>query len=649
MRDFLRVLSYVKRYLRHLVGAVTFTILFALMSGMSLGMILPFANVLFHDGTETAGEMLGGASLGAAPAPAPGVPSAANPPIVERVTKFRDATKARILDYFLRGSRAQALTRVCFFLGLVFLLKGVTNYFQAILMTTLEQRVIKDLRDDLYAHLHSLSLSFFHSTRTGLLISRLTHDVNLVRDALNAVFTNIMRNALLVLVFAALVTWASWRLALLSFAVLPALVLFTGEVSKRLRRLSQDFQSKMADMSSVLQETISGIRVVKAFGMEAFENRRFRDETKGYFKSYLRFKKVSYIASPLTEFLIVCGALGVFWYGGRQVMEGSLLTPDWFLIFLAGMISMIQPIKEMGHGNTALQQGIAAAQRIAELFDTESAVRDAPGAAPIARFDDAIRFENVSFRYGDEMILKGIDLTIRKGEVVAIVGPSGAGKSTLADLIPRFYDPVGGRITLDGADLRTATVASVRALLGIVTQETFLWNGSVRSNIAYGQDDIAPALVERAARDANAHTFISALPEGYDTEIGERGVRLSGGERQRIAIARAILKNPPILILDEATSSLDAESEALVQAAIANLVVGRTVIVIAHRLSTVQKADRIVVLEKGRIVQEGRHEELLRGDGIYKRFFERQFAGAFAADGAPAPRSDEAARGDSGT
>ncbi|MFN0150764.1 MAG: ABC transporter ATP-binding protein [bacterium] len=647
MRDFLRVLSYVRRYIRHLVGAIIFTILFALMSGMSLGMILPFANVLFHDEPPTPATAQSGAVIDAAPMT--GSPSVPQPPVVERVTQFRDATKARILEYFLRGGRTEALTRVCIFLGLVFLLKGVTNYFQAILMTTLEQRVIKDLRDDLYAHVHSLSLSFFHSTRTGLLISRLTHDVNLVRDALSAVFTNLMRNALLVLVFAAIVVWASWHLALLSFAILPALVLLTGEVSKRLRRLAREFQNKMADMSSVLQETISGIRVVKAFGMEDFENRRFREETKGYFKSYLRFKKVSYIASPLTEFLIVCGALAVFWYGGRQVMQGALLTPDWFLIFLAGMISMIQPIKEMGNGNTSLQQGIAAARRIVELFDTEAAVRDLPGAAPVAGFSDALRFENVSFRYGDEMTLTGIDLTIRKGEVVAIVGPSGAGKSTLADLIPRFYDPVEGRITLDGVDVRNVTVASLRSLLGIVTQETFLWNGTLRSNIAYGQEGVPADRVERAARDANAHTFISALPQGYDTEIGERGVRLSGGERQRIAIARAILKNPPILILDEATSSLDAESEALVQEAIANLVVGRTVIVIAHRLSTVQKADRIVVLDKGRIVQEGRHEELLRGDGIYKRFFERQFAGAFSAETPPAVRAADAARDEPGT
>ena len=635
MRDFLRVLAYVRRYLRLLAGALFFTVLFALMSGVSLGMILPFANVLFHDGTAAAPNA-------ATTEIAPPSDATARSSLVSRVDDFRDRSKAVIMSYFLRGGQSDALARVCLFLGLVFLLKGITNYFQATFMSTLEQKVIKDLRDDLYMHLHSLSLAFFHSTRTGLLISRLTHDVNLVRDALSAFFTNILRNSLLVVVFAAIVTWASWKLALLTFAVLPALVLFTGEVSKRLRRLSQAFQGKMADMSSVLQETISGIRVVKAFGMEDFENKRFRDETSGYLRAYMRFKRVSFIASPLTEFLIVCGALAVFWYGGRQVMAGSLLTPDWFLIFLAGMISMIQPIKEMGHGNTSLQQGIAAARRIFELFETEASVAERPGAVAVSGMADAIRFEGVSFRYGDEMTLKEIELTIRKGEVVAIVGPSGAGKSTLADLIPRFYDPVAGRITLDGRDLRDVTIASLRSLMGIVTQETILWNGTIRSNIAYGQEGISHAAVERAARDANAHAFIEALPEGYDAQIGERGVRLSGGERQRIAIARAILKNPPILILDEATSSLDAESEALVQAAIAKLVVGRTVIVIAHRLSTVQKADRIVVLDRGRIVQEGRHEDLLRGDGIYRRFFERQFAAALDEQdsaGAPSPAS----------
>jgi subfamily B ATP-binding cassette protein MsbA len=392
----------------------------------------------------------------------------------------------------------------------------------------------------------------------------------------------------------------------------------------------------MADMSSVLQETLAGIRIVKAFGMEAFENRRFRGETEGYLRSYLRLKRVSYIASPLLEFIGVVGALAVFWYGGHQVLEGRLLTPDWFLIFLAAMLSLVQPIKAMGHANDSFQQGIAASKRIFELLDTEAAVKERPGARAAGGFGEAIRFERVSFAYGDEPVLSDVDLTIRRGEMVAIVGPSGAGKSTLADLIPRFYDPTAGRVTLDGVDLRDLTVPSLRGLMGIVSQETILWSGTIRSNIAYGRERVPPGDVERAARAANADRFIAALPNGYETEIGERGVRLSGGERQRIAIARAILKDPPILILDEATSSLDADSEAEVQQAVANLLEGRTVIVIAHRLSTVLRADRIVVMEKGRVVQEGRHETLLETEGIYRRFFERQFApAAMGAAGRP--------------
>jgi subfamily B ATP-binding cassette protein MsbA len=621
MRDFLRVLRYVRRYTRLLVGALLFTGLFALMSGISIGMILPFANVLFN-------THVGGTAAVSVEAPAdPRSPLA-------KITEFRDHSKAVLMGLFLGGSRLDALTKVCLFLAVVFLLKGTTNYMQAILMATLEQRVIKDLRDDLYAHIHSLSLSFFHMTRTGLLISRVTHDVSLVRDALAAFFTTVTRNALLIVVFAGIVVWSSWRLALLSFAVLPAIVFLTDKVSRRLRKHSQDFQTKMADMSSVLQETISGIRIVKAFGMEGFENRRFRKETEASLRSYLRFKRVSFIASPLTEFIGVVGALVVFWYGGHQVISGNMLSPDWFLIFLAAMLSMIQPIKEMGHANTAIQQGIAASRRIFDLIDTEAAVRDKPGARDLSGFREGIRFESVSFRYGEEMILQGVDLEIRRGEVIAIVGPSGAGKSTLVDLIPRFYDPVGGRVTIDGSDLRDVSLASLRRLLGIVSQETILWSGTIRSNIAYGHDEIPIEEIERAARAANADRFIAALPRGYETEIGERGVRLSGGEKQRIAIARAILKNPPILILDEATSSLDADSEAEVQAAITNLLAGRTVIVIAHRLSTVQKADRIIVMEKGRIVQEGLHEELLQRDGIYRRFFERQFAAAGAGWGA---------------
>ncbi len=621
MRDFLRVLTYVRRYTRYVVAGLLFTALFAAMSGISIGMILPFSNVLFSE--ESAGAL----------APIAAAPSASAESPLERITQFRDHSKAVVMGVFLKGSRSEALTRVCLFLGLVFLLKGITNYFQAIFTATLEQRVIKDLRDDLYRHIHSLSLSFFHATRTGLLISRITHDVNLVRDALSAFLTGVTRDVLLVVVFAAIVVWSSWQLALLSFLILPPVVLLTDRVSKRLRRHSHRTQEKMADMSSVLQETISGIRIVKAFGMEDYEIGRFRRESEGFLRSYLRFKRVSFIASPLTEFIGVLGVLVVFWFGGHRVLSGNFLTPDWFLIFLAAMLSLIQPLKEMGHANTSIQQGVTAAKRIFGLIDTEAAVRDRPGARDLAGFRDAIRFESVSFRYGDEMILSGIDLTIRRGEVVAIVGPSGAGKSTLVDLIPRFYDPVEGRVTIDGVDLRDASLASLRQLLGIVSQETILWSGTIRSNIAYGHDEIPMEEIARAAQAANAAGFIEALPLGYETEIGERGARLSGGERQRIAIARAILKDPPILIFDEATSSLDADSEADVQEAIANLLAGRTVIVIAHRLSTVQRADRILVMDKGRIVQEGRHESLLRDEGIYRRFFERQFAASGAGWG----------------
>jgi subfamily B ATP-binding cassette protein MsbA len=579
-------------------------------------MILPFANVLFDRAHEPTAATLTSPDE---PAPIPGL------------TALRDLSKARLMAAFWHGDRREALARVCLFLALVFLLKGVANYLQAHLMTTLEQRVIKDLRDDLYQHVHSLSLSFFHSTRTGILISRITHDVNLVRDAISSFFTNVTRNVLLVVVFAGIVFWASWRLALFSFAMLPAIVVLTDKVSRRLRQHSQEFQGKMADMSAVLQETISGIRIVKAFGMEEYENRRFREETEGYLRSYLRFKRVSFIASPLTELLGVIGALAVFWWGGLQVLDGRLLSPDWFLIFLAAMLSLIQPIKEMGHANTTLQQGIAASRRIFELLDTEAAVRERPGARAIDGFREAIRFERVSFRYAEGPVLDEVELTIRRGEMVAIVGPSGAGKSTLVDLMPRFYDPVAGRVTIDGIDLAAVTLPSLRRLFGIVSQETILWSGSVRANIAYGQANVPLDDVRRAARTANADRFIEALPRGYGTEIGERGVRLSGGERQRIAIARAILKDPPILIFDEATSSLDAESESEVQQAILNLLAGRTVIVIAHRLSTILRADRIVVMDKGRIVQEGRHDALLREEGIYRRFFERQFAPIGAA------------------
>jgi subfamily B ATP-binding cassette protein MsbA len=385
----------------------------------------------------------------------------------------------------------------------------------------------------------------------------------------------------------------------------------------------------MADITSVLQETISGIKVVKAFGMEEFENKKFQTQTWRYFKSLLKITRIRNLASPITEFLSVVAGVVIIWYGGMQVLELGTMRASEFLTFLIAIFQIMPPVKELTSVNNRIQESTSAAKRVFEILDIEPDIKEAPNAIELKEFKDEIVFENVWFSYNGtkngDFILKGINLKVKKGEILAIVGPSGAGKSTLVDLIPRFYDPTEGRILIDGIDLRMIKIKSLRDKIGIVTQETILFNDTIRNNIAYGLEDCPIDKIIEVAKAANAHDFIMQLPNGYDTVIGERGMKLSGGQRQRISIARALLKNPPILILDEATSNLDAESEILVQEAIERLMQNRTVFVIAHRLSTIRNADRIIVIDNGRIVQEGKHEELIHQDGLYKKLYEMQF------------------------
>lgn len=634
MRLFLRLIGYVKPYWRRLLAALVCMAVFAILSGATLGMILPFVNVLFEEHRlvegETAAAPAGraGELLGDASAVAGDVTSMADDAAVggTSIGGLKERLREDILGLFESETPTRALAKICVALLVVFFVKGIFGYLQTFLMITVEQRVIRDLRDELFTRLSGLSLSFFHGRRTGQLISRITNDVNLVRSALVATFANLFRESFLVVLYLGVAIWISWRLALITFLVLPPIVLLIGKVGARLRKRSARIQEKMADITSTLQETISGIRVVKAFGMETYERGRFFEETQEYLRRTIRMEVLGAMAGPLTEYLGVAGVVVILWYGGRQVLVGEAVSPDWFLIFLAATLSTMQPLRKVSKANNQLQTGLAAASRIFEIVDTSPTVRQPADPVALTGFDDRIEYEDVSFRYetGGE-VLRGIDVTVRRGEIVAIVGPSGAGKSTLLDLLPRFYDPTEGRVTIDGIDLRDVDLASLRGLMGIVTQETILFNDTVRSNIAYGLEGASDEEIEAAARAANAHDFISNLPEGYGTHIGERGTMISGGERQRIAIARAILKNPPILVFDEATSSLDTESERLVQEAIEHLLAGRTVLLIAHRLSTVRNADRIIVLKRGCIVESGTHDELMEQGGVYRRLYEMQF------------------------
>lgn len=495
-------------------------------------------------------------------------------------------------------------------------------------MTYVEYGAMKDLRDQAYQHLHQLPMSFFKKERVGNLISRFTNDVTIVQASITAAFLNLIREPLTIIVFLLIALSISWQLTIMALIVLPFTMLIIWWIGLKLRKQSGKIQQKMADITSILQETISGVKIVKAFGMEHYENKKFLRETQNYFRLILKIVRVRNLSSPLTEFLSVIIGVFIIYYGGILVLQENTLKASEFLGFLFAIFQLMPPIKELSSVNNRIQESSAAGDRIFEILDTKPNISDYENSKVKDKFEKSIKFENVTFLYEDsvEPVLTDISFTVEKGEILALVGPSGGGKSTLVDLIPRFYDPTSGKIFIDGIDLRDIKIQNLRKLMGIVTQETFLFNESIRNNIAYGLQDCPLEKIIEAAITANAHNFILEMPEGYDTVIGERGVKISGGQRQRLSIARAILKNPDIMIFDEATSSLDNESEILVQEAIERMMVNRTTVVIAHRLSTIRNAHRILVLDRGKIVQLGNHEDLIADEkGLYRKFYEMQF------------------------
>jgi subfamily B ATP-binding cassette protein MsbA len=623
VRTYLRLLGYLRPYGARFALALTCMVIYAAMSALALGMISPFMQVLFERvGREHAGVV-------SAPGPAAATPVAelAREPLrSDNVARWPELVRARAQRALMLVPPLVALERICLLVLIVLLLKNLADYLQAFLMVWIEQAVIRDLRTALLAQLQTLSLSFYHAQRTGTLMARVTNDVEYLREALASGISRLVKGSLMLAVCLGWAFYASWRLALLSLVILPPVLIALAALGRKLRKRSDAAQERMGELAAILQENIAGARVVKAFGMEDFERRKFERANHAFFRAYVRMRRVATAAGPVGEFGMVVAAVAVLWLGGVEIFTRGALAPHQFILFVTALVSTSSPIRSLSEVNANIQQGLAAAGRLFALLDTEPDVVDRPGARPLAPFRDRIRFEHVAFAYPEGgPVLEEVSLEVRRGEVVALVGSSGAGKSTMMDLVPRFHDPTGGRVTVDGVDLRETTVASLRALLGIVTQETIVFHDTVRNNLAYGMDDASEEAVEAAAEAANAHAFIRGLPRGYATVIGDRGVKLSGGERQRIAIARALLKNPPILLLDEATSALDAESERLVHQALERLMRDRTVLVIAHRLSTVQHADRIVVLEKGRVVASGTHRELLDQDGLYRRLYDLQF------------------------
>ena len=615
MKTYFRILGYVKPYWRHVALSIICTMFYAGLNGLSIYLTIPLLDTLFQESARK--EVV------------------QQPVLMDKISflpqwviKVKDDISKEFKDVIMSGSKEDALLKICFLVLIAFIFKNISGYLPAYFLSYVEQGTIKDIRNSAYMHLHKLPMSYFKHEKIGNLISRITNDVNVVQASISVAFLNMIREPLTIIVFLGIAISISWKLTMLALVVLPFSMIIIAWIGLKLRKQSGIIQAKMADITTILQEVISGVKIVKAFGMEKYENNKFMKETNNFFKLMLRIVRVRNVSSPITEVLSTTVGVVIIYFGGLLVLKEQTLSASEFMGFLFAIFQLMPPIKELSSVNNRIQESSAAGDRIFEILDTPPIIADAEDAVEKNSFSELLKFDNVSFNYEDsnESVLKNINFEVQKGEILALVGPSGGGKSTLVDLIPRFYDPVQGSILLDNIDIRKIKIDSLRSLMGIVTQEIFLFNETVKKNIAYGLSDHPMNKIEDAAKMANAHDFILEMSNGYDTVIGERGVMLSGGQRQRISIARALFKDPEIMIFDEATSSLDTESESLVQEAIDRLMYNRTTIVIAHRLSTIRNATRILVIDNGEIIQRGTHSELISQEkGLYKKLYEMQF------------------------
>ena len=527
----------------------------------------------------------------------------------------------------LQDSLLDSLRRLCLIIFSVFLFKNIFLYIKNILVSYVQFSLIVRIRNRLYRHIHTLSMSYFNRKKSGELASVMMNDVNVMQNAFTTTFQKLLVEPLNILFFGAILFIIDWKLSLVALLTLPLAGFLYVSVGVSIRRKSKRIQEKIASIMHILTEALYSIRVIKAFATKHHEIQKFETEGNRYFHLLFRRAKLNNLATPINEIIGALIGVILLWYGGMQVIQTETLTSEDFLRFILVLFAMLAPIKTLGTVNITIQNSLAAAERVFKVIDSKPDINDKPGAKEIESFSEEIRFDNVSFDYGEKSVpvLKNVAFSISKGSVVALVGRSGAGKSTIADLIPRFYDTTSGSLKIDGEDIREYKLSNLRKMMGIVSQEVILFNDTVKNNISYGQPETKETDIISAAKSANAMEFIDSLPEGLDTVIGERGIKLSGGQKQRLSIARAIIKNPPVLILDEATSSLDSESEKLVQQAIEQLMKDRTVLIIAHRLSTVRNVDEIIVLEKGQVVEMGNHETLIKKGQTYHKLYTNQF------------------------
>lgn len=595
MKNYLKLLTFLKGHERLFATAVVLMIFASIFEGFQLPMLVPLMDRVFNNKQII---------------------------IPNELPDFLD----NLVNYLNAMDPQQLFSVFPIVVVILLVVKHAFIFFYKLYMSAVSQRVMRDIRNKLYSKIQHLSLDYFSNKRTGELISRITHDVNMVENALSYGLIDLFCQTTMIIVYSTIAFTIFPKGTIVLLCVFPLIGFPMATLGKRLGKFSKGIQEKIADINSILLETISGVKLVKAFSAEKFEIDRFASKNQDYYKLKMSSIKRILAISPMTEiFGTICG-VGIILWLGRSVMNQEL-SSGVFILFFGSIMSIISPIKKLGNVNALVQQALVANERIHQILEAPITVRESDDPIDVPELQDSIRLEGVEFKYSDEseVIFSNIDLEIKKGELIAIVGPTGTGKTTLVNLIPRFYDPTQGEVFFDGKNVRDVSFKSLRKQIGIVTQESILFNDTVGANIAYGEQSASQAEIEKVATQAFAHRFIVKMPQGYDTVIGDRGFRLSGGEKQRLSIARAILKNPPILILDEATSQLDSESEKFVQEALDELMKGRTVIAIAHRLSTIQKADKIVVMDQGGIVGLGKHDELLKTCDLYKRLHSMQF------------------------